>query len=89
MRSQRSKQPEKPNSPQIQPREVGLCALSRCDGVECRGLLFDVLATTLRAAHFLAVVFMKREYALEGLVAVVADVVVDGHGTPPVETTSF
>jgi hypothetical protein len=52
-------------------------------------LLFDVLAAAFRTAHFLAVMFVKSKNAFEGFLAVLADIVVDGHETPPVEVRAI
>jgi hypothetical protein len=37
----------------------------------------------MRALNFLMIVFVQAEYSFKGFVAIVADVVVHGHGDPP------
>jgi len=44
------------------------------------GLLFNVLTSAVRADELFFVMLLQGENCLEGLVAVVADVVVYGHG---------
>jgi hypothetical protein len=51
--------------------------------------LLDILAAAPGAAHFLAIVFVNGENSLEGFVAVLADLIVDGHGTPPVKFSAI
>jgi hypothetical protein len=64
-------------------------ALLRGHRVKRRRLLLDVFAAAPGTAHFLAVVFMNSENLLEGLFAFVADVIVYGHETPPVEFSAI
>jgi len=67
------------------PKSILLRALFRGHRVECHGFLFNVVASAMRAPHLLAIVLVEREYPLEGFMAVVAEIIVHGHETPPVE----
>lgn len=66
-----------------------LCALLRGHCVKRRGHLLNLFAAAIRASHLLSVVVVQRENAFESFMAVLADVIVHGHGTPPVEDAAI
>jgi hypothetical protein len=46
--------------------------------------LFDVFTSAVRALNGVLVVFVQGEDSFEALVAIQADIIVNGHGDPPV-----
>ena len=53
----------------------------RGHGVKRRGLLFDILSPALGTPQLIAVMLVKGKNALKSLLAVPAEIVVDGHGS--------
>jgi hypothetical protein len=58
-------------------------ALFPGNSVERSRFLLYVLAAALGALGFFVVVLMKGEHQFKSLLAIVADIVIDGHGKPP------
>jgi hypothetical protein len=64
-------------------------ALPGSDREEGFGFLFDVVAAAVRASNLIFLVLVESENFFKFLVAVVAEVVVHGHGRPPAESALF
>jgi hypothetical protein len=58
-------------------------ALLGSHSIESCGLLFDVLAATMRASILLTIVLPQSECLFEALAAILAVIIVHGHRTPP------
>lgn len=69
--------------PPMTPKPLAGLAFPACHGKECGGFLFHILAPALRALDVF-VVLLQGQDQFEGFVAIVTDVVVHGHGRPPV-----
>jgi hypothetical protein len=54
-------------------------------GKERGHFLFNVLAAARRALWLLLVVFVQGQHRFERLVTIKADIIIDGHGKPPVK----
>jgi hypothetical protein len=48
--------------------------------------LFHVRAAATRTLDFLVIVLVQGKYGFEGFVAIIADIVVHGHGNLPLES---
>jgi hypothetical protein len=69
-------------------RFLGL-AFSGCYGEKGVGFLLDVTTAAVRAGDVLFVVLVQGEGFLEFLVAIVAEIIVHGHGNLPRNSDGF
>ncbi len=63
---------------------IQISALLRRHGEECRSLLLHILTAAVRTLWTLFVVLGQGKGYFEGFMTIQADIIVDGHGKPPI-----